>query len=146
MPDPTVHRLYGWWLARILSGSSAALIGQISSTASSERASTTLGSNWLPAPWRSATSAWGTVSWGAEGRGEVMAVTASHTAITRAPRGIWSPAFPSGFPLPSRRSWVTIVGMGVLYLLMPLGMFFNRSLRQMDTRRRDAPGPAPAVE
>ena len=83
---------------------------------------------------------------GAEGRGEVMAVTASHTAITRAPRGIWSPAFPSGFPLPSRRSWVTIVGMGVLYLLMPLGMFFNRSLRQMDTRRRDAPGPAPAVE
>ena len=41
----------------------------------------------------------------------------------------------------------TIVGMGVLYLLVPLGMFFNRSLRQMDTqRRRDAPGPAPAVE
>jgi predicted MFS family arabinose efflux permease len=41
----------------------------------------------------------------------------------------------------------TIVGMGVLYLLVPLGMFFNRSLRQMDAqRRRDAPGPAPAVE
>ena len=34
----------------------------------------------------------------------------------------------------------TIVGMGVLYLLVPLGMFFNQSLRQMDTqRRRDAP-------
>ena len=41
----------------------------------------------------------------------------------------------------------TILGMGVLYLLVPLGMFFNRSLLQMDTqRRRDAPGPAPAVE
>jgi hypothetical protein len=29
-----------------------------------------------------------------------------------------------------------IVGMGALYLLMPLSMFFNRSLRQMDTERR----------
>jgi MFS family permease len=28
----------------------------------------------------------------------------------------------------------TIVGMGILYLLMPLSMFFNRSLRQMDSR------------
>jgi MFS family permease len=41
----------------------------------------------------------------------------------------------------------TIVGMGALYLLMPLGMFFNRSLRQMDAgRRRETPGPAPAIE
>ena len=41
----------------------------------------------------------------------------------------------------------TIVGMGVLYLLMPLAMFFNRSLRQMDARPRGrAPGPAPVVE
>jgi hypothetical protein len=41
----------------------------------------------------------------------------------------------------------TIVGMGVLYLLVPLGMFFNRALRQMDTGRRgESPSPAPAVE
>jgi hypothetical protein len=26
----------------------------------------------------------------------------------------------------------TIVGMGAIHLLVPLGMFFNRSLRQMD--------------
>ena len=30
----------------------------------------------------------------------------------------------------------TIIGMGVLYLLVPLGRFFNRALRQMDTTRR----------
>ena len=35
----------------------------------------------------------------------------------------------------------TIVGMGVLYLLVPLGMFFNQSLRQMDTQRRGMPRP-----
>jgi len=41
----------------------------------------------------------------------------------------------------------TIVGMGVLYLLVALGMFFNRALRQMDTGRRgESPSPAPAVE
>jgi hypothetical protein len=41
----------------------------------------------------------------------------------------------------------TIVGMGALYLLVPLGMFFNRALRQMDTGRRgENPRPAPAVE
>jgi hypothetical protein len=40
-----------------------------------------------------------------------------------------------------------IVGMGVLYLLMPVAMFFNRSLRQMDARPRgEAPGPAPVLE
>ena len=38
-------------------------------------------------------------------------------------------------PCPSMAGLVrTILGMGVLYLLVPLGMFFNRSLRQMDTR------------
>jgi predicted MFS family arabinose efflux permease len=30
----------------------------------------------------------------------------------------------------------TILGMGVLYLLVPLSMFFNRSLRQMDAARQ----------
>ena len=41
----------------------------------------------------------------------------------------------------------TTIGMGVLYLLMPVAMFFNRSLRQMDARPRgQAPGPAPVVE
>jgi hypothetical protein len=29
----------------------------------------------------------------------------------------------------------TIVGMGALYLLVPLSMVFNRSLRQMDAAR-----------
>jgi MFS family permease len=28
----------------------------------------------------------------------------------------------------------TILGMGALYLLVPLGMFINRSLRQIDTQ------------
>jgi MFS family permease len=38
----------------------------------------------------------------------------------------------------------TIVGMGALYLLVPLGRFFNRALRQMDTGRRgENPRPAP---
>jgi predicted MFS family arabinose efflux permease len=41
----------------------------------------------------------------------------------------------------------TIVGMGALYLLVPLAMFFNRSLRQMEPGRgRRAAGRAPAVE
>jgi hypothetical protein len=41
----------------------------------------------------------------------------------------------------------TIVGMGVLYLLVPVSMFFNRALRQMDMGRRgESPSPAPAVE
>ena len=41
----------------------------------------------------------------------------------------------------------TILGMGVIYLLMPLGMFFNRSLRQMEPGRgRRAAETAPAVE
>src|SRR4029450_2038642 len=30
----------------------------------------------------------------------------------------------------------TIVGMGILYLLMPLSMFLNRALHHMDTGRR----------
>ena len=30
----------------------------------------------------------------------------------------------------------TILGMSAIYLLVTLGMFFNRSLRQMDTARQ----------
>ena len=32
----------------------------------------------------------------------------------------------------------TIVGMGAIHLLVPLGMFFNRSLRQMDASTRSS--------
>ena len=34
----------------------------------------------------------------------------------------------------------TIVGMGAIYLLVPLGMFFNRSLRQMDAAAQSPAG------
>jgi predicted MFS family arabinose efflux permease len=41
----------------------------------------------------------------------------------------------------------TILGMGAIYLLVTLGMVFNRSLHQMDARQpRQTPGTAPLVE
>jgi hypothetical protein len=41
----------------------------------------------------------------------------------------------------------TVLGMGVIYLLVTVSMVFNRSLRQMDTPRRSKPpGTAPVLK
>jgi hypothetical protein len=39
----------------------------------------------------------------------------------------------------------TVLGMGAISLLVTLGMFFNRSLRQMDTRE-PRPDTSPVVK
>jgi MFS family permease len=40
---------------------------------------------------------------------------------------------------PRRPTFLAIIGMGVLYLLVPLSTFFNRFLRQIDSRPRGDP-------
>jgi hypothetical protein len=58
-----------------------------------------------------------------------LAYVADATARSLADTSPWSCHDPSKAGLVP-----TILGMGVLYLLVTSGMFFNRSLRQMDTR------------
>ncbi len=86
-----------------VAGASVSSGGRTASMAS--RVSTRVGSNWLP-PWVTRTSRAASPSRAARyGRLARSAVKASARARSRQGRGISVPASPSGWPVPSQRSW-----------------------------------------
>ena len=60
--------------------------------------------------------------------------SAARTRIVSAALAIGGilPTFPGGPLVQKAGADSTIVGMGAIYLLVPLGIFFSRSLLQMD--------------